>query len=143
MPFSRGPVDPGAAREATFWHVLLALVDRTVLLCGLDAESRGALWAPWGSGALTEDFLRGSWGKCTHILHLEGLLLQFLHGQNVLDGNAAEWLVPCVERRGEGQARRRRAARIPAGRACEGLGHRASSLTPLHPAGPMLVSILV
>lgn len=35
------------------------------------------------------------WRWYTHVFHLEGFLLQFLHCQNVLNGNAVERLVSC------------------------------------------------
>ena len=45
----------------------------------------------------------GRGGCGTHILHLEGLLLQRLHGQDVLDGDTVERQVPCGRSRHERQ----------------------------------------
>lgn len=38
---------------------------------------------------------KSAWRWGTHVLHLEGLLLQLLHCQNVLDGDAVEGRVSC------------------------------------------------
>ena len=48
-----------------------------------------------GTRAVEGEPRRAREGQHTHILHLEGLLLQSLHGQNALDGNAAQRLVSC------------------------------------------------
>ena len=45
----------------------------------------------------------GRGGCGTHILHLEGLLLQRLHGQDVLDRDTVERQVPCSRARHEHQ----------------------------------------
>ena len=74
---------------------------------------------------------RGGGGAGTHVLHLEGLLLQRLHGQDVLEGDTAERRVPC------GRARRERQGGRSPCRSPRGLPQASSPLgMPTIQTGP-------